>query len=888
MNISKETFNPNITILAISDSKPVLPLISKALESQYNMQIANSVAEAHKVMEAHPPTLILLDSEMSGINDYNFLRYTKSVEHYKNIPVILLTEVNDHKAEEKFFLLGAADYILKPVTEIMLKLRVGLHINQILYKRSLEKEVALSKTQLVTLVEIMGGINARAEAMLDAAPFLITFWDRELRIIDCNQATPNFWGFKDKLEFINNFYKCSPEFQPNGERSEDVVKRTVKQAFDNGSAFVEWMHQSLDGEEIPCEVSLTCVDYNNDQLILCYTRDLRAEKAMQEESERAKIAIESTKAKSKFLATMSHEIRTPMNAILGISEAQLHNKNLEPEVIDALNKIYASANSLIRIINDILDFSKIESGKLEILFEEYDLPSLLCDTVQLNLLYLGSKEIEFKLNVDKDCPSDYIGDQLRIKQVLNNLLSNALKYTEKGSVELTVYTEREDTVNKNQVILVFNIKDTGPGLATEAIEKLFDEYARFGGIDKALIQGTGLGMNITQTLVKMMNGSITVESKLGAGSSFTVRIPQECTGNNVIGEEVAQNLREMKLNTTAQMRVAQVNREFMPYGSVLIVDDVDTNLYVAKSLLTPYGIKIETASSGFEAIDLILSGKTYDIIFMDHMMPKIDGIETTEKIRSIGYALPVVVLTANAVAGQREVFLESGFDDVISKPIDTRLLNHVLNRLIRNKHRDNNTEAYQKFLASPPEETEKLTSANNFKSRLEKVFLRDAKKSIKQLLKIHKHGYRESDVKNYITIVHGMKSALANIGEAKLSEVAFKLEIAGRDGDLDTVKNHVPAFIHMLEAVVTKLTPDNLSEEKLSDMAFLYEKLDIIVKACGNFDAKTARGAVKDLREGNWDPAIEEQIMEMSEHLLASDFDNVVKLIAVMKKEKEA
>ena len=879
----KEVTDLKIKILAVDDSKLILKFIEKTLGDQYELKTAGSVLEAYKIMESYIPDLILLDLQMPDIDGYDFLRYIKAVERYKDTPIVLLTALNNHETEEKAFSLGAADYILKPITESILKIRVGLHIDQIRYNRHIKEQIILAENQLDSLTQTVSDINARANAMLDAAPLLITFWDKDLNIVECNQACPAFWGLTNKKKFMEDFFKFSPEFQPNKEKSKDALARLMKQAFDEGSVVSEWTHQDLSGDEIACETIFTRIDYNNEQMVICYTRDLRNEKEAQTEKERAEIAIETAKAKSSFLATMSHEIRTPMNAILGIAEAQLYNQDLAPDTIDALDKIYASANSLIRIINDILDFSKIESGKLEILVEEYDLPSIVCDTAQLNLLYLDTKEIEFVLDVDAKCRSNFLGDQLRIKQVLNNLLSNSFKYTDKGKVSFTVHEECEDsTTADNLSTLVFHIEDTGVGMSPESVETLFDEYSRFGGVAQSYTQGTGLGMSITRRLTEMMDGTISVESELNKGTTFTVRIPQQPVGDSIIGEEVSKNLRELKLNTTAQMRTAQVTREPMPYGNVLVVDDIETNLYVARGLLLPYGLKTETADSGFAALEKIAAGKTYDIIFMDHMMPKMDGIETTKKMRDSGYNLPIVALTANAVAGQREIFFANGFDEFISKPIDTRQLNLVLNKFVRDKHKDNNTEAYQKFLKLPPE----LASPQGVfdKSMLTEVFIRDAKKSIPQLEEISSYSYRrENDINSYIIIIHGLKSALGNIGEIKLSKVAAGLEAAGRDNDLDFIMKKTPEFLDELKMVVGNLTPKISNEEEFFDMSFLCKHLDIVAKACDNFDAKTARNAIKELREKNWKPAIAEQLMEISEYLLASDFENIPKLVEEIK-----
>ena len=408
----------------------------------------------------------------------------------------------------------------------------------------------------------------------------------------------------------------------------------------------------------------------------------------------------ASQSKSAFLANMSHEIRTPMNAILGITEILLHQETLSPVIEEGLEKIHNSSNLLLGIINDILDFSKIEAGKLEIVSAPYQVASLIHDTAQLNMMRIGSRPIEFVLQVDENTPANLIGDALRIKQVLNNLLSNAFKYTNTGKVMLSVSyesampasrhksrngTQHNDGTNSNDVTLVLSVQDTGVGMTEGQQKNLFQEYFRFNLESGINVEGTGLGLSITQRLVNLMGGNIQVESKHGIGTLFVVQLPQKTVGCDVLGKEVAEQLRQFRLNQAESVQRVQVIRTMMPYGRVLVVDDVKINLYVAAGLLKFYQLRIDTVMSGREAIDKIKNGEVYDIIFMDHMMPEMDGIETTQYLRDLGYVNPIIALTANAVMGQSEMFLQNGFDDFISKPIDVHRLNDVLNKYVRDK-----------------------------------------------------------------------------------------------------------------------------------------------------------------------------------------------------------
>ncbi|MDR1246337.1 MAG: response regulator [Clostridiales Family XIII bacterium] len=403
-------------------------------------------------------------------------------------------------------------------------------------------------------------------------------------------------------------------------------------------------------------------------------------------------AENANRAKSRFLATMSHEIRTPMNAIIGVAEIRSQRDDMSEDLAKAMNTIRDSALGLLGIINDILDLSKIETGQFEIRPAEYDAPSMINDTVQLNLFRIGSKPIKFTLDVDENIPAQLYGDELRIKQILTNILSNAFKYTERGSVTLSIRSsEPADTLSQvpdtGGVSLVFEVEDTGQGMKPEDLQRLFSEYTRFNDEANRTTEGAGLGMSITYSLVQMMGGRIGVESEYGKGSVFTVTLPQKRLGDAVIGAELAQSLRDFQFMRDRKDVNAQIIREPMPYGSVLIVDDVDVNIYVADALMSVYELKIDTAFSGFETLDKVKNGASYDVIFMDHMMPEMDGVETTRKLRELGYDAPIVALTANAITGSDKMFLENGFDGFISKPIDIRQLNAVLNKFVRDRHK---------------------------------------------------------------------------------------------------------------------------------------------------------------------------------------------------------
>ena len=595
-----------------------------------------------------------------------------------------------------------------------------------------------------------------------------------------------------------------------------------------------------------------------------------------------------TQQKSNFLATMSHEIRTPLNAILGMTEIQMQNNSHPPATSEAFMKINNSGNLLLNIINDILDLSKIEAGKLELVPVKYEVSSLINDIIQLNYIRYESKPIEFKIDIDPNIPSVLVGDELRIKQILNNLLSNAFKYTSQGVVELIINAE---VVGRGGgmvfVTLVFQVKDTGQGMSTEQISKLFDEYTRFNMEANRTTEGAGLGMTITRNLVNLMYGKINVKSVVGEGTHVTVRLPQKIEGFGIrsfLGKEVADNLRLFKQSNSVQYKKTQISHEYMPYGRILIVDDVETNLYVAKGLMMPYSLKIDLATSGFEAIDKVKSGDVYDIIFMDHMMPKMDGIETTKQLRNMNYKNPIVALTANALAGQAEMFLKNGFDDFISKPIDVRQLNIVLNKLIRDKQPIEVLDAAQKEKTKMEKKSGSDQILQQIDIQLAQIFARDAEKAIKILENcMHNNINDENDIQMYIINVHAMKSALANIGEKELSSTALRLEQAGREKDINVLLSESNDFIDKLKKVVSEIKSKNhdneVNEDSKEDLVILNEQLKIIKDACTAYDKKAVKKSLNILREKTWSHDTKEFLDLIAEHILHSEFDEASVLV---------
>jgi PAS domain S-box-containing protein len=733
-------------------------------------------------------------------------------------------------------------------------------------------------------------------AILDSTPDLIFQKDTDARFTECNKATEKF--FNVSKESIIGKQDSEAFGWPPEVAAVHLAKD--KKVFNDRQVFVaEENVTSADRKEIIFETIRTPLIQDGEITgLVVMARDITQRKTAEDEAKRASAeamaayaeAENASQAKSRFIANMSHEIRTPMNAILGITEIILRNETLPEDITEALYKIHNSGDLLLYIINDILDLSKIEAGKLEIMPAQYDIASMINDTVMLNVMRIGSKPIEFRLSVDENIPIRLIGDELRIKQILNNIISNAIKYTFKGEVKLTVSAEKTNDESslsaKGTVAIMFSISDTGQGMTQEQVNKMFDEYSRFNADANRTTEGAGLGMSITQNLVRMMKGNICVDSEPDKGTTVTVRLPQVNVGSGILGKELAGNLAKFEKSAIRQIKKAQIVFEPMPYGSVLLVDDVESNLFVAEGLMIPYGLAIETVLSGFEAIDKIKEGKTYDIVFMDHMMPKMDGIETTKKLREMGYTAPIVALTANAITGQSDVFMQNGFDGFISKPIDIRQLNAILKKFVRDKQPPEIIEAANRNKKSPS--TAYLAGTQvGINPKLAEIFARDASKLAKTLEEIQANGiYGEEEMRTYTISVHALKSALTNVREVDLASIAAMLEQAGRERNITAIKSETRSFLDSLWSAIEKHRPrqeDNTADETanlrfvVEDRAFLQEKLQIIKNACDIYDRKTIKKAITVLQQKEWTGKTRKLLATIDEELLNGDFAAVAK-----------
>ncbi|MCL2216412.1 MAG: ATP-binding protein [Defluviitaleaceae bacterium] len=646
-----------------------------------------------------------------------------------------------------------------------------------------EQEAAMKEA-----LEIERDTRELNQAIIDSSPYVIGIFGDDTNLFFANKQTKELFKVDDPQEVVENLYSFSPELQPCGTPTPEKAVMYAKKAFQEGYARFEWMHQLKDGELVPVECIYARIQYKGKSMILCYTLDLRELKNAMAEMKRLEVVEESDRAKSRFLARMSHEIRTPITAVLGISEIQLRSPALSRHMEEAFTKVYDSAQMLLSIVNDILDFSKIESGKMSVIEEEYEIAGLVIDAVHLHTVHLEPKNITFKVKIDENLPIRLTGDALRIRQIISNLISNAFKYTESGYVLLGLKCEKE---RKGYVTLVISVQDTGFGMSQEQLEAIkTSEYSRFHEREERFISGTGLGVPIVYSLVQMMNGQIDFESEAGKGTTVIVRIPQKTCGAEVLGKELASTLQSFESRPVTQRFKFVPNP--MPHGKVLVVDDVDDNLFVAKGLLAFYDLSVDTCTSGQATINKIRQGNVYDIVFMDYLMPGLNGTETMRMMRAMDYDRPIVALTANAVVGQEEEFLKSGFDEFISKPIQTTRLNEVLTKYIRKQ---------------PPVAKDGIDDFLKNADVIKKLginFAKSHKKTLPDIIQALETG----DVKTAHRLAHTLKSSAGLIGENTLAQIAKAVENSLAEGkmpdqlsDLENELNRVLEGISVPEPV---------------------------------------------------------------------------------------
>ena len=705
-------------------------------------------------------------------------------------------------------------------------------------------------------------------AVLDASPLGFTIFDENANVIGCNDTLVQLLK-TTKEYYIKHFLEFMPEYQRGGIKSEDKAAELVKRALNGEKLVFEWIHFTSSGEPIYNEITLVRAMYKGKYVALGYQYNLHDRKKKEKELAHARESAEfANHAKSNFLANMSHELRTPLNVVIGLTNLILEDENLDRHTMGNLIKINNAGTTLLSIVNDILDFSKIESGKLTLSPVEYYIASLLNDIATLTITRLGEKPIEFHLDITEDLPNKLFGDDLRVKQVLTNLLTNAVKYTHEGSIVLKVRSAREGDL----MCVDFAVTDTGMGMTQENISHLFSDYYQVEDKANRHIEGTGLGLAITKRLVEMMEGKIDVESEKGKGSTFSFRIKQGFVDDAVLGADVAEKLKSFIYTDNKRIVSRRLVRVNLSYAKVLVVDDMQTNLDVASGIMRKYKMQVDLLDNGQTAIDRIKSGTpVYDLVFMDHMMPGMDGIETVDKIRALGteYAkkVPIIALTANAIQGTDKMFYEHDFQAFVTKPIDIMEMDSVLRKWVYDRNRDKHVsdtpdsgliedEEKEIEINIPGVDSKKGLSLYAGDTGIYLPLLRSYIKNTPSTLEKLKNVTAEN-LPGYVISVHGLKGTSAGIGAEEVRAQALELENLSRAGDLRGVLAKNGKLLADAQVIVANvkewLDKNDVHDAKPRKKTPDRELLVRLRESCESYDMDGIDEAMKELESFDYD-----------------------------------
>lgn len=577
--------------------------------------------------------------------------------------------------------------------------------------------------------------------------------------------------------------------------------------------------------------------------------------------EQTKEANAANKAKSTFLANMSHEVRTPINAILGMDEMIIRESNDE-QIVEYATNIKQAGKSLLAQVNGILDYSKLEEGKMEIFDVEYDLATMVNTLITSSSTRAKSKGLNFKVNVDENLPMTLLGDDVRLGQIIANLLTNAVKYTEAGEVGLSMVEKGRDD---NAVEIEVTVKDTGRGIPEDEIENLYVTFKRIDEEHNRNIEGTGLGIPIVIELLHLMGSELDVKSTYGVGSAFSFVIKQGIVNNEPIGDYKKRIKRSYR-------RRNKYTFPSMPKAEILVVDDYEMNLMVAKNLMKVYDFVPDVVQSGREAITRA-EEKEYDVIFMDHMMPDLDGLQTLDILKEQGYLgsrTKVIALTANAIAGAKEYYISKGFDDYLTKPIDAEALEDMLLKYMPKKK-------ILKKAISDVKHDRTLTSNDDERQALIKIFVSTIDESAKKLDEFKE----KSDIKNYTIKVHGLKSTARLIGEMSISKKAEALEKAGNAGDWDYIETHHKELIDEYLSIRNTYEGQKSAKKPL-DESDLKDALYSIIEMANVCDFTSTEMVLNTLADYEIPEELDEKLKEIRALLDKLDYEAVASLATKM------
>ena len=611
-----------------------------------------------------------------------------------------------------------------------------------------------------------------------------------------------------------------------------------------------------------------------------YIDRLKKEQELKLELAEAKAQNE---AKSTFLSNMSHEIRTPINAVLGLDEMIIRESN-EQGIVGYATEIKSAGRSLLSLINDILDFSKIEAGKLDIIPVQYELSSAVNDLVNMISIKASDKKLDFKIDISPDIPHLLYGDEIRIKQIILNILTNAVKYTKEGSVSFHVGFSRIDDA---YITLDVAVTDTGIGIKKEDIAKLATPFQRIEEKRNRTIEGTGLGMSIVTMLLALMGSKLKVQSEYGKGSTFSFSLRQK-----VVNWERMGNFAEMfeKYRQEAEKYAESFHA---PNARILVVDDTPLNLTVVKGLLKQTQIQIDTALNGLQTLELVTK-KKYDMLFIDQRMPGMDGIETLHALQSLENNLskdaPSIALTANAIAGARDMFINAGFDNYLSKPVDGTKLEHIIRQylppeLIQITKKSGSAASTEEQSLPAVEGIDLATALGNCGSR---EVLLDALKAFYVAIDGKAASIalfaEKKDYKNYTVLVHALKSSARLIGAMKLSDDARYLEERGDEEDEQEITAKTPALLELYHSYKEKLAAFAPLEEQvdrpLISVEELSEALSALKEFVEAFDFDGADNIIQQLENYTMPDDFADTYHQLKEQMAAVDSNAILKLLA--------
>ncbi len=729
--------------------------------------------------------------------------------------------------------------------------------------------LALSMSMVVIVVWSRRNYDFRhlaAEKVLESLGDGVIALDDHDRLVSYNRAAANIFASLPQHKLGENI-RVVEDFR------EEMLNESIPWSF------------SINGQNYECH-SKQIVDENGQkQGCVILVLDMTDIKAYINEIKRVRRQAEKANiAKSEFLANMSHEIRTPMNAIIGLNDIIMEECK-DSSIYAHAKDVQSAAKNLLAIINDILDLSKVEAGKMELVYTDYHLKTVVGEVVGMMDMAASKRGLIMKYQCDDTLPCRYNGDEGRIKQVLINIINNAIKFTKEGYVRATV--TGEPGPNGDEELLTFRVEDTGCGIREEDLGKIFEDFRQVDSKRNRSVEGTGLGLAIVKHLVELMGGVIHVDSVYGEGTVVTITIPQKIVDRRTIAEvpEVSR----------AELEGAEAFTA--PGVKVLIVDDNVVNRKVARGFLKSYAFDLDEAESGPEAIELVRKNR-YDIIFMDHMMPMMDGIEAAAIIRrkcgENGKAPAMIALTANAMEGMREKFLDCGFQDFIAKPLDRRELGQLLARWVPEDRRqagggEEDRAAALDPAAFPIKGIDMDTAMRyftggeeGFVELLELYYMDGTRKT--ELLK----ELAGSDLSRYRTEVHALKSAAANIGAMEVSNLARAQENAAAQGDADFIVQQLPRLMEAHEALLAHIgqfleqrRQTQSPEEKLPQPSpqELQERVGAALEALENFQSRECAGMVDDMLRCALPPDVESGLREIQGQLKLYEDDNAEALL---------